>query len=457
MTIRRGAVTAVLAAIVVVSVVGALDVPSMKPARATRPAPRAAVFSLRREPHVLASVIAGGRLGTSLDDVIGDPELGIGRQDNCLVVSSEGGVIYERNPDRQLIPASTLKLLTAVVALKKLPAAGFTTRVVSAADISGGRIASDVWLVGGGDPLLGSKEYEASYPDQPRAFTDLGLVADQLVGPGIRKIEGSVLGDDTRYDAERYLPSWKVGYRTSGNMGSLSALSFDDGFVSWRPRAFVVSPDPAVYAASALTDLLRARGVEVTGPPGRGTAPAKNNLLATVPSLPLKQIVGEMLVHSDNETAELLTKAIGDGTTVKGVAEVRAALVSMGYDVSGLATSDGSGLDTGDRATCGLLHAVLTGPSRADILGAGLAVAGETGTMFDRFRNNPAADRLKAKTGALEGVVGLAGIVEPHLTFAFLANGLPAPSDARGKRIQERLGAALAAYPDAPSPESLKP
>ena len=455
---RRSAVLIALGAIALASTIGALQVPSVGPASALRPAPRAAVLSLRRTPQLLSDLIASAKLGASLDKVLQDPDLGNGRTDNCLIVSSPGGVLYDHNPDRQLIPASTIKLLTATVALKKLNPDGFVTEAVTRAGPSGGVVRGDLWLKGGGDPLLGTSDYEASFPDRPpRLFTDLGSIADAIVAKGVRRIDGRVLGDDSRYDSERYLPSWKAGYRASGNMGALSALAVNDGFVSWQPAAFAVAPEPAAQTAAMLTSLLRARGVTVNGEPGYGTAPADVKPLASVPSLKLRQIVGEMLVHSDNETAELLAKALGSSTTSKGVAAIRDALAEMGYDVSGLAASDASGLDTGDRATCSLLHAVLTGSSREALLAAGLSVAGQTGTMFDQFDNNAAAGRLKAKTGALEGVIGLAGIVEPQLTFAFLANGLPPPSHTRGERLQERLGAALAAYPDAPSPESLAP
>jgi D-alanyl-D-alanine carboxypeptidase/D-alanyl-D-alanine-endopeptidase (penicillin-binding protein 4) len=452
---RRWVVSLVLGAIVLASIVGALQVPSEKAASTVGAEARGGVLSLRRMPQLLADLIAASRLSESLDRVLQDPDLGRGRDESCLVVSSDGGVLYERNPTRQLTPASTVKLLTAAVALEKVPKDGFDTRV---AKVGGGtEEAVDLVLIGGGDPLLATADYARSFPDQPRLFTDLVALAEKIASTGLRRVTGSVVADDSRYDAERYLPSWKPGYRVSGNMGALGALALNDGFVSWRPGPFAVAPDPAVHAAAALTELLRARGVTVAGEPRRGPAPRNPTVVAQADSLPLSQIVGEMLVHSDNETAELLTKRLGEGRTVSGVAAIRAELTAMGYDVSGLAASDGSGLDTGDRATCSLLHAVLTGPSRDELLGAGLAVAGETGTLFDRFRNNPAAGRLKAKTGALEGVVGLAGVVEPKLTFAFLANGLPAPSDPRGKRIQERLGAALAAYPDALPADSLKP
>jgi D-alanyl-D-alanine carboxypeptidase/D-alanyl-D-alanine-endopeptidase (penicillin-binding protein 4) len=184
--------------------------------------------------------------------------------------------------------------------------------------------------------------------------------------------------------------------------------------------------------------------------------------------LPIHQVVGEMLVHSDNESAELLTKELGRrfggaGTTVAGLGVVRKTLADAGIDVTSLDAHDGSGLDPTDRVSCDALAGLLTGPLKDSLLSAGLAVAGRTGTLFDRFENTPAAERLRAKTGTLEGVVGLAGLVEardvgaPPIAFAFLANSLARPSEARGKRVTERLGIALAAYPDAPTAESLAP
>jgi D-alanyl-D-alanine carboxypeptidase len=81
--------------------------------------------------------------------------------------------------------------------------------------------------------------------------------------------------------------------------------------------------------------------------------------------------------------------------------------------------------------------------------------------LSDRFANNPAAGRLRAKTGFLDGVVGFSGWMDAtrgdDLTFAFLANGLPIPSEKSAYGSQERLGAALATYPEAPSADELAP
>ncbi|MGH9286389.1 MAG: D-alanyl-D-alanine carboxypeptidase, partial [Acidimicrobiales bacterium] len=88
----------------------------------------------------------------------------------------------------------------------------------------------------------------------------------------------------------------------------------------------------------------------------------------------------------------------------------------------------------------------------------GLAVAAETGTLARRFTGTPAANRLRAKTGSLSGVVGLAGRIGTatgHLDFALLANDLP--RDAAGFGLQDRVATLLAGFPDAPPPGALGP
>jgi D-alanyl-D-alanine carboxypeptidase/D-alanyl-D-alanine-endopeptidase (penicillin-binding protein 4) len=467
--VRRGWVApTALGVIAIVSAALALRAPSTPAAGPARPAVKAAVLSPRRVPVLLAAAIADGRLHRALDRVVRDPDLGDGRDNSCLVVQRAGDTLYSTAPERAFTPASTLKLLTALAALRKLGAdSRVETKVVASAAPANGDIGGNLWLVGGGDPLLGTADYAASFDDQPRLFSDLADLADRVVRAGVRHVAGRVIGDESRYDGQRYVPTWKPGYAVDGDVGPLSALAVDDGFTAWKPRA-VAAAAPATHAAAVFADLLKARGVTVDGEAGEGAAPRAARTVATLESLPLHQIVGEMLVHSDNESAELLTKELGfrfggKGTTTAGVGVIRTTLQSAGVNVGAVHASDGSGLDPADTLTCDVLAHLLAGPNLAALNGAGLAVAGRTGTLFDRFKANPAADRLRAKTGALEGVVGLAGLVDasvpgqPAITFAYLANRLPRPSEARGRRAQERLGAALAAYPDGPSAESLAP
>jgi D-alanyl-D-alanine carboxypeptidase/D-alanyl-D-alanine-endopeptidase (penicillin-binding protein 4) len=66
---------------------------------------------------------------------------------------------------------------------------------------------------------------------------------------------------------------------------------------------------------------------------------------------------------------------------------------------------------------------------------------------------------VRAKTGSLEGVAGLAGWVSPAaggpLEFSMIANDLP--SESAGNTLQDRVVTALASYPKAPAPDDIGP
>jgi D-alanyl-D-alanine carboxypeptidase/D-alanyl-D-alanine-endopeptidase (penicillin-binding protein 4) len=410
---------------------------------------------------VLARLAGWSALVSRLDAVVG------AAPSACLVVAPAGdpGVpLYQHAPARPLIPASNLKLLTALAALEVLgPDHRLATEVRGRLG-PGGVVEGDLWLVGGGDPLLATGDYVATLERQPRPFTDLGELARRVRAAGVTAVQGGVRGDESRYDTERYLPTWKPTYRSRNEVGPMSALTVNGNFAAWRP-ALVAAERPARSAAAVFTGLLRDAGVSVAGEPGEGTAPPGLPTLARLESLPVAAIVGEMLRESDNLAAELLLKEIGrtrlgQGTTAAGARVVGEVLAARGVPLDGVVLRDGSGLDRGDRATCAALMATLAAAGPTGPVADGLAVAGRTGTLARRFAGNPAAGRLRAKTGSLDGVAALSGFVTAAdgttLGFAFVANGLPTGS-AAGLGLWERLGAALATYPQAPPIAELGP
>jgi D-alanyl-D-alanine carboxypeptidase/D-alanyl-D-alanine-endopeptidase (penicillin-binding protein 4) len=202
--------------------------------------------------------------------------------------------------------------------------------------------------------------------------------------------------------------------------------------------------------------------VQITGgatDPGRG-APAAAREIARVASAPLGDIVKQMLSVSNNETAELLTRELGvrrggAGTTLAGTRAIPSVLARLGVPVAGVVLHDGSGLAPDDRVTCRALLRVLALGSqpRFSPIRDGLAVAGRSGTLAGRFVGTPLAGRLRAKTGHIEGVVGLAGLVDTTVRFAFLANG--DFSTATGEILQDRIAESIGQYADTPGPPDL--
>ena len=329
----------------------------------------------------------------------------------CFVVERGATVLAARNADMPLLPASTQKLLTAAAALTTLgPDFRFETKVAS---VSEGASLDRLWFVGAGDPVIRTAEYM-----DDGVSTPLESLADAIVAKGVRRI-GTVVGDDSRYDSVRFLPSWSPTYRTDYDVGPIGALEVTESIdlVNGKP---VLHDDPGLFAAAELTRLLRARGVSV-GEPTRGVAPEGATTVASVTSQPLRTIVRWMLLTSNNTTAEMLTKELGArrgaGTTAAGVAAVQAALRELGVPLDGQTMIDGSGLDRQNRLTCRILVAVVDLGARPD-----LKVLRDT---LPGGGNATPDGKVHAKGGYLTDVTGLAGIVDRDtpLRFAFLANG----------------------------------
>jgi D-alanyl-D-alanine carboxypeptidase/D-alanyl-D-alanine-endopeptidase (penicillin-binding protein 4) len=352
----------------------------------------------------------------------------------CLVVRAAGGlVLYDHEGAMALAPASTEKLLVAAAALAVLgPSYRFTTTVVAARPPLFGHVG-DLWLVGGGDPVLSSPEFTFFLGATPLVAgqpvtTPLGTLADQLVAAGVRVVSGGIHGDDSRYDRTRFLAAWSESEIKGDNVAPIGALEVDDGLDQWKPPRLTV--DPAAHAAGVLARLAAARGIAV-GQGADGTAPVGAVTLATVMSPPLADIVTSMLRNSDNTAAEMLVRELdratgGAGTTAGGLTVVTREAAALGLPTAGLHLDDGSGLAASDRASCDTLLAALDLSTQPQFAALGmLSVAGRFGTLVDRFLGTPAVGHVEAKTGSIDGVAGLVGRMDEHvpLEFAFLLNG----------------------------------
>ena len=283
------------------------DPPPPTSAAPPTPAPALAtpVLSYRRAPGVLSRDLNVAAFRGPVDEFAASLQA-----PSCVAVAVDGVPVGGVRADVPLIPASNQKLLVGAVALDVL-GEGFTytTEVRAAAAPSvDGTLSGDLFLVGGGDPLLTSSTYPIENDIVPvTSPTSLDALADAVVAAGVRRIDGAVVGDASRYDDELFVPTWDNDIRGI-EAGPYDALIVNDARVTGDPLR---ATDPAEAAARELTQLLVARQVTVAGAPTAGVAPAGATVLGTVASAPMSAVVGEMLATSDDNTAELLLKELG--------------------------------------------------------------------------------------------------------------------------------------------------
>jgi D-alanyl-D-alanine carboxypeptidase/D-alanyl-D-alanine-endopeptidase (penicillin-binding protein 4) len=357
--------------------------------------------------------------------------------------------------------------MTGTAALAVLgPDSTFTTRVVAPGDPANGTV-DRLFLVGGGDPLLSTADFRAYLDSDPKTAgtpsTPMEALADAVAAKGVRRVNALVV-DDTRQDQVRYLPEWSPSYKAEGQIGPLGALTVNHGFSRFVGNSKTAVDDGALLAGDQFAKLLRARGVTVNGAITHGREPEGATEVARIDSAPVRAIVAESVSASDNGGTENLIREIGvkaakDGSTAAGIAAAMAKLAELGVPMEGVHLVDGSGLARDNRVTCRALAYTMdlgVRPEFASVLD-GLSVAGVSGTLADELLGTGLEGRLKGKTGFLNGVTGLAGIVDVGrpLRFALVVNG--SFGEATAIRIRSQLAQIIARYPQAPPAEQLVP
>jgi D-alanyl-D-alanine carboxypeptidase/D-alanyl-D-alanine-endopeptidase (penicillin-binding protein 4) len=359
-----------------------------------------------------------------------------------------GEALVGRDIGRPLIPASNEKLVTAAAAVAELGAQyRFRTELLSGDPLEAdGVVRGALYVRGSGDPTLSTPAFAVRFW-RGRAARLTGLIAAARQ-EGLRRATGGVVADASAFDQRSWVATWKSSYLWVESP-PISALPIDRG--SGQPHGEA----PPLHTAAVTRRFLGQAGVPA-GAPAMGRTPPDAVQLAVVASPPLETLLAHMLTWSDNWVAEQLLKAVGHasagtGTTATGAAAARRMLTSAGARTDGVFVADGSGLSRANRLTTtaivDLLSALYVSDGGQAVI-RGLPIAARTGTLHTRMYGTAAAGRVRAKTGTLNGVSALSGVVTCNsgrvLAFSILMNG---PASATRKRAaQDRIAAAVAAY-----------
>ncbi len=386
----------------------------------------------------------------------------------------DGTLVFSRDGDELLNPASNVKLFTAATALTSLgPDFRFETDFLTDHDFKDGK-AKVLYVRGRGDPTITTERL-------------YGMVSE-LVHAGLKEVSDGIVLDDTYFDGERTAPGFDQESGDKAYLAPTGALSLNwnsvgvylrpgesvgapavtevepasDFFVveselttgSKTQRRYTVSSgidkdkvrqkievkgvvpldkgvwsqwkkvdQPALYFGFTLKQLLAQRGIKVKGRIRAGTVPFNAKMLTASASDTLDIVLKRLNKNSSNFVAEQLIKAIGaevkgvPGSHVKGIHAVEDFLErDVGIPRGTYVMKNGSGLNDANRfsaaqTTALLAHMGQRFPIAPEYLSA-LAIAAKDGTLKYRFEGSEAVGRLRAKTGTLENVSALSGYVQ---------------------------------------------
>ncbi|MCW2962339.1 MAG: D-alanyl-D-alaninecarboxypeptidase/D-alanyl-D-alanine-endopeptidase [Thermoleophilia bacterium] len=330
-------------------------------------------------------------------------------------------VIYTRNADRPVTPASTMKLLTSAAVLAhfggdhRFETSIWTTGTIDPADPT--RWLGSLYVVGGGDPSLSTAGFARDNYGSVTSGTNIAGLIAPLQKLGVTTVAGRIFVVDDYLDSERYVREWPSHFRFE-ETGALGALTVNQSQVGrWIGSGSTRTPD--VRAGAILHGLFERAGIEVIGAPRAGSLPTFAVEAGTIESPPLRVLLRHLNRSSDNFYAEMLLKDLGrsvygpgKGTTADGRRAGRVVLDDLGVDVTRLTWVDGSGLAYGNRVTGRLLSHVLGIGAQASWSSEwidSLSRSGVAGTIRRRMSTWPYRNRISAKTGTLRHVSALAG------------------------------------------------
>ena len=306
---------------------------------------------------------------------------------------------FGEGSDSPVLPASTVKLITAAAALEAAPAGTrFRTRVC--------RNGDTVALIGGGDPALDVEDLLAL---AQAARSDADGVARFTYGPAASA--GRVRENQPHQAAYNPIVAELMvaegAYRGHhGPDGTGWTVPVGAPLPQTAGTDWYAHPDPPRQAAELLRQYLI--GLDVRLPEPEPSASGRcDRTLAWHDSDPMAALIREMLWTSSNPMAEIL------GRHALAADDPSAWLARRHPDLAGFDIHNFSGLDESARLTARAMATLLSrhmGNVRQGRLAPNLLTpAGWDGGLRARMTEPPLALSVWAKTGTMNYGVGLAG------------------------------------------------
>ena len=436
-------------------------------------------------------------LTLSVDSIIDQPDLQHVQVGMIVIDLAKDSVVYARNYQRNMVPASNVKIITSAAALTFLGRDfRFKTGLVFRGDLQKSKFNGDLVVVGRGDPSF--------------SLDDLEHFVTAVKDHGISVISGDILLDDSYFTDERLPIGWAWHYLDARYAAEISALSLNrnvvnvriegtrpgmladvsiepstryvrlvnemrtrmvgDSIIIFRPPEMntiyvdggieqgrirdieVAVKDPTAFFGQYLRERLQANGIKVDGNCVKlkgsrsSMVGAEQGLFDSVMSMPMHAIVRELNTESINLYGEAIVKTLGAyytnvGSFRAGVSILKEFIRRCGVDTTFVALYDGSGLSRHNLLSPYAIALVLRYMYHSELFEefSGLLPGPGEGTLENRFKGLNSV--LRAKTGTLDGVSCLSGYLrlnDKDYCFSLLFNNFTC-SNRKIEVIQENI------------------
>ena len=384
-------------------------------------------------------------LNKAVSEIEAEEDMGHATLSVCVYNMDKQSVVYSHEAHRSVVPASLTKLFTTAAGFDRLGGDfRFRTYLKYAGEVDkSGTLHGDLYIIGGGDPLLGSYRYKQTVPDSL-----FGVWQRAISAAGIKAVDGRVYYDASVFDKKQLHDSWQWGDVGNYYAGGVCGLNFHENtvFLHFRPGARVGYPatvartEPKGASVHVINEVLTGAArtgdkVVVYGDPSstirtcRGTVPVDSKSMSIRSSMPKPAAVcadmftaylrshkisvsgaATEVIHrpanmvdlmeytsptyyviaqytnmtSNNTYAEAIHKYLGYQQHGRGSHEMGAKVVSdylksMKLDMGGVRLEDGSGLSTRNRVTSDFVCRFLSAVSHKKYFGEYKKTLGQAG------------------------------------------------------------------------------
>ncbi len=375
-----------------------------------------------------------------------------------------------------MTPASAMKIVATAGAMDKYgPDYCFETKLAIRGKIQDGVLHGNVYIVGGGDPALGSMRFQNHYY---RPFSFLKRWSDALKKAGIDKIDGNIVGSENQnllnkiprtwiwedianyYGASPsllniYENTYQLSFDTGNKAGdatTINKITPDDMDIEFHneviaadgggDQAYIFGipgtkqrivrgtlpaghnnyiikgavPNPALLAAKHLRDELENNGIKVTGNATTGMPGTKTEVIYTLKSPPMEDLIKLTNYKSINLYANMMGLLFSkDRIMNKALQNLIKYWNKKGLRTEGMALEDACGLSGFNQISAYQLAYILKymlGAKHSDAYKKSLPVSGESGTLKYFGRNYDFQSKFHGKSGSIKRVNCYAGYLK---------------------------------------------